>query len=66
MSVQSALLDELNSAFHNRQHMSEGLTDSESIKSKDTAALYLKIIVSSSALIIYKMLMLISEASDTL
>ena len=40
--------------------------DSESIKSKDTAALYLKIMASSSAPMIYKMLMLISEVSDIL
>ena len=46
--------------------MSERLTDSEPIKSEGTAALYLKIMASSSAFMIYKMLMLIPEASDTL
>ena len=64
MSVQSAFLDRLNSAFHNRQHTSEKLMDSESIKPKGTAALYSKIMVSSSASVIYKMLMLVPEASD--
>ena len=44
--------------------MPEELTDSESIKSEDTAALYLKIMASSSASVIYKMLMLASEVSD--
>ena len=66
MSVQSALLGRLNSAFYNRQYISEELMDSESIKSEDTAALYLKIMASSSALMIYKMLMLTSEVSDAL
>ena len=40
--------------------------NSESIKSEGTAALHLKIMVSSSASVIYKMLMLMSEAPDTL
>ena len=40
--------------------------NSESIKSKDTAALYLKIMAFSSAFIIYKMLMSVSKASDAL
>ena len=66
MSVQSALLDKLNSAFYNRQYMSERLTDLESIKSEDTAALYLKIMISSSASVIYKMLMPASKASNAL
>ena len=64
MSVQSALFDRLNSAFHNRQYMPEESMDSESIKSEDIAALYLKIMTSSSASVIYKMLMLISKVSD--
>ena len=46
--------------------MSEGLMDSESIKPEGTAALYLKIMVSSSAFMIYKMLMLMSEVPDAL
>ena len=66
MLVQSVLFDELNSAFHNRQYISEKSTDSESIKSEDTAALYLKIMASSSASVIYKMLMSVSEASNAL
>ena len=66
MLVQSALFDRLNSAFHNKQHMPEGLIDLESIRSKDAAVLYLKIMASSSASMIYKMLMLISEVSDVL
>ena len=40
--------------------------NSESIKSEGTAVLYLKIMVSSSASVIYKILMLMSEASDAL
>ena len=66
MSVQSALFDELNSAFHNRQYMPEELTDSEPLKSEGTAALYLNIMTSSSASVICKMLMLISKVSDVL
>ena len=66
MSVQSVLLDRLNSAFYNRQYISERLTNSESIKSEDTAALCLKIMASSSTLIIYKMLMPTFKASDAL
>ena len=66
MSVQSTLLDELNSAFYNRQHTSEGSTDSESIKSEGTAALYLKIMAFSSAFMIYKMLISMPEVSDIL
>ena len=46
--------------------MSEGLTDSESIKSEDAAALYLKIMASSSISVIYKMLMSASKVSDAL
>ena len=64
MSVQPALFDGLNSAFHNRQYMSEGLTDSESIRSEGTAALYLKIMAFFSASVIYKMPMLISRVPD--
>ena len=66
MSVQSVLLNRLNSAFYNRQHMSEGLTDSESIKSKGAAVLHSKIMASSSASVIYKMLMSISEVPGIL
>ena len=66
MSVQSALLDELNSAFHNRQYTPERLMDSESIKSEGIAVLYSKIMTSSSASVIYKMLMSTSEVSDVL
>ena len=66
MSVQPALLDELNSAFYNRQYTSERSTDSESIKSEGTAALCLKIMASFSALVICKMLMSVSEVSDVL
>ena len=44
--------------------MSERLTDSESIKSEGTAALCLKIMISPSASMIYKMLMSASEVSD--
>ena len=66
MSVQSALFDRLNSAFYNRQYILERSTDSESIKPEDIVALYLKIMTSSSALIICKMLMSISEVSDAL
>ena len=40
--------------------------DSESIKSKDAAALCLKIMISSSASMIYKILMLIPEVPDVL
>ena len=36
----------------------------ESIKSDSTAALYLNIMTASSASVIYKMLMSVSEASD--
>ena len=39
--------------------------DSESIKSEDTAALYLKIMASSSASMIYKMLMPVLKVPDT-
>ena len=46
--------------------MSEELMNSESIKSEGTAALYLKIMASSSASVICKMLMLVSEVSDIL
>ena len=46
--------------------MSERLTDSESIKSKGMTVLYLNIMAASSAPVIYKMLMLKSEVSDTL
>ena len=46
--------------------MSEESIDSESIKSEDTAVLYSKIMASSSALIIYKILMPILEAPDIL
>ena len=46
--------------------MSEELTDSESIRSEGTAALYLKIMASSSASIICKMLMPISKVPDIL
>ena len=66
MSVQSALFNRLNSAFYNRQYISERLTDSESIESEGTAVLYLKIMASSSASVIYKMLMLMSEVPDAL
>ena len=66
MSVQPALLGGLNSAFHNRQYTSEGLTDSESIEPEGTAALHLKIIASSSASVICKMSMPVSEVSDIL
>ena len=66
MSVQSVLLSELNSAFYNRQYTSERLMNSESIKSEGTAVLYLKIMVSFSASVIYKILMSVSKASDTL
>ena len=66
MSVQSVLLDRLNSAFHHRQYISEGLMDSESIRSKGAAALHSNIMTASSASVIYKMLMLISEVSDAL
>ena len=66
MLVQPALLNELNSAFHHRQHISEELTDSESIKSEGTAALHLNIMTASSASIIYKMLMLMPEVPDAL
>ena len=66
MSVQSALLDEFNSAFHNRQYMSERLMNSESIRSEGIAVLYSKIMASSSASVIYKILMLMPEVSDTL
>ena len=44
--------------------MSEKLANSESIKSEGTAALYLSIMAASSASVIYKMLMLVSKASD--
>ena len=64
MLVQSALLNRLNSAFYNRQYTSERSTDSESIKPEDTAALYSKIMVSSSASVICKMLMLMPEVPD--
>ena len=40
--------------------------DSESIKSEGIAALHLKIMVSPSASVIYKMLMSVSEVSDAL
>ena len=40
--------------------------NSEPIKSEDTAVLYLKIMTSSFASVIYKMLMSASEVSDTL
>ena len=40
--------------------------NSESIKSEDTAALYSKIMVSSSASVIYKMLMPVPKVPDTL
>ena len=40
--------------------------DSESIKPEGTAVLYLKIMVSSSASVIYKMLMPASKVSDVL
>ena len=40
--------------------------NSESIKSEDIAALYLKIMVFSSAFIIYKILMLTFKVSDAL
>ena len=66
MSVQSALFNKLNSAFHHRQHMPEGSTDSESIKSEGTAVLHLNIMAASSAPVIYKMLMLMPEVSDAL
>ena len=46
--------------------MSEGLTDSESIKSEGTAVLYLNIMTASSASVICKMLMLMLEVSDVL
>ena len=46
--------------------MPEGSTDSESIKSEDTVALYLNIMTSSSASVIYKMLMPVSEAPNIL
>ena len=66
MSVQSALFEELNSAFHYRQHTSEKLMDSESIRSENIAVLYSNIMTASSAPVIYKMLMLTSEVSDIL
>ena len=66
MSVQSALLDELNSAFHHRQYISEGSMDLKSIKPEGTAALYLNIMTASSASVIYKMLMSVSKAPDAL
>ena len=66
MSVQSVLFDELNSAFHYRQYISEELMNSESIKSDSTAALYLNIMAASSAPVIYKILMSVPEASDAL
>ena len=40
--------------------------NSESIKSNSTAALYLNIMIASSASVIYKMLMSVPEASNTL
>ena len=40
--------------------------NSEFIKSEGTAALYLKIMISSSASVIYKMLMSVSEVSNAL
>ena len=40
--------------------------DSESIKSEGTAALYSNIMTTSSASVIYKMLMPVSRASDAL
>ena len=46
--------------------MSERSTDSESIRSKDTAALYLKIMASSFASVIYKMLMSVPEVPNVL
>ena len=46
--------------------MSERLTNSESIKSEDTAALHLKIMAFSSASVIYKMLILMFKVSDIL
>ena len=64
MLVQSALLDKLNSAFYNRQYISEKSINSESIEPEGTAVLYLKIMVSSSAFIIYKMLIPASRVSD--
>ena len=46
--------------------MSERLTDSESIRPEDIAVLYLKIMASSSASVIYKMLMSVSEVPNAL
>ena len=46
--------------------MSEGLMNSEPIKSEGTAALYLKIMASSSAFMIYKMLISVFKVSDAL
>ena len=45
---------------------SEELTDSESIKSEDTAVLHLNIMATSSAPVIYKMLIPAFKVSDTL
>ena len=46
--------------------MPERLMDLKPIKSNDTAALYLNIMAASSASIIYKMLMPMSEAPNIL
>ena len=56
----------MNSAFHHRHYMPEGLTDSESIKSEGIAALYLNIITVLSASVICKMLILMPEVPDVL
>ena len=64
MSVQPALLNELNSAFHYRQYTSERLMNLESIRPEGTAALHLNIMTAPSAPVIYKMLMSVSEMPD--
>ena len=46
--------------------MSEKLTNSESVKFEDAAALYLNIMTTSSASVIYKMLILVFIVSDAL
>ena len=66
MSVQPALLDRLNSAFHHRQYMPERLTDLKSIKPEDATALYLHIMATSSASVIYKMSMPAPKVPDVL